>query len=83
MSFAVPITLKERIQLMEGVDITNCMQGDLESENSLAKKRLKEFVNENYELVRELRENPEIHEKFERQLQKIYDAMLDLLFKLQ
>lgn len=55
---------------------------ELYSDNGLALKRLREFVNENYELVRELRENAEIHEKFERQLGRIYDAMLDILFKL-
>lgn len=64
------------------VDVTNCMQTGLDEEDKMALKRLKEFVTENYELVRELRENAIIHEKYERQLQKVYDAMLDLLFKL-
>lgn len=81
---------------MEGVDITNCMQGenfvDLQvTENGfkLARteigqplKQLSEFVNENYELIRSLRENEIIHKNFEKHLARIYDAMLDIRFKL-
>ena len=52
-------------------------------DNTQALQLLKEFVFENYEMIRKIRENKAVHDNFERHLQKIYDAMLDLKFRLQ
>lgn len=82
MSFAVPITLKERIELMSEKKIEAFDEDEL-SDNKAAIARLRDFCEYNYELIRSLRENEAIHENFERHLARIYDAMLDIRFKLR
>ena len=57
-------------------------QDQLES-NKQAVLTLKEFVDSNYVLIRQLRENDAIHENFEKQLARIYDSILDIRFKLK
>lgn len=59
------------------------MEEDQLESNKQAVLTLKEFVDSNYVLIRQLRENDAIHENFEKQLARIYDSILDIRFKLK
>lgn len=72
---------EERKEEMRG-SIKPMEEDQLES-NKQAVLTLKEFVDSNYVLIRQLRENDAIHENFEKQLARIYDSILDIRFKLK
>ena len=41
------------------------------------------FINDNYALIRDLRENAILHDMFGKELEKLHNIMLDLMFKLK
>lgn len=51
-------------------------------DDQAALQELSAFVNNNYDLIRDLRENALIHEKFASKIGKMHDIMLDLMFAL-
>ncbi len=45
--------------------------------------QLSTFVNDNYNLIRDLRENAMLHMMFSKELGKLHDILLNLMFSLQ
>lgn len=51
-------------------------------DNDNAERLLLEFVEGNYDLIRDLRENEVIHKKYGKTMARLHDIMLNLLFVL-